>query len=46
MLQVMADVFGAEVLRSTAATRRALGAALRAFHADRLADGRPLPGTT
>ena len=42
MLQVMADVFDAEVLQLETGNSAALGAALRAFHADRLADGRPL----
>ncbi len=39
ILQVMADVFGADVYRSTVANSAALGAALRAWHADELADG-------
>jgi xylulokinase len=43
VLQVMADVFDAEVLPLETGNSAALGAALRAFHADRLADGRPLP---
>ena len=43
ILQVMADVFDAEVLQLEIGNSAALGAALRAFHADRLADGRPLP---
>lgn len=43
ILQVMADVFDAEVLQLETGNSAALGAALRAFHADRLADGRPLP---
>jgi len=42
VLQVMADVFDAEVLQLETGNSAALGAALRAFHADRLADGRPL----
>ena len=42
VLQVMADVFGAEVVRSRARNSAALGAALRAFHADRLASGQPI----
>jgi xylulokinase len=42
LLQVMADVFDAEVIRSKAGNAAALGAALRAFHADRLASGRPI----
>jgi xylulokinase len=43
MLQIMADVFAADVLQLETGNSAALGAALRAFHADRLADGRPLP---
>ena len=43
ILQVMADVFDAEVLQLETGNSAALGAALRAFHADRLAEGRPLP---
>ncbi len=43
ILQIMADVFDAEVLQLQAGNSAALGAALRAFHADLLADGRPLP---
>ena len=39
VLQVMADVFGAEVVRSRAHNSAALGAALRAFHADAFASG-------
>jgi xylulokinase len=42
VLQVMADVFGAEVIRSRAGNAAALGAALRAWHADRLASGNPI----
>jgi xylulokinase len=42
VLQVMADVFGAEVVRSRARNSAALGAALRAWHADALAAGRPV----
>jgi sugar (pentulose or hexulose) kinase len=38
----MADVFDAEVLQLETGNSAALGAALRAFQADRLADGRPL----
>jgi xylulokinase len=41
ILQVMADVFGADVYRSSVSNSAALGAALRAWHADRLADGSP-----
>ena len=39
VLQVMADVFGAEVVRSRARNSAALGAALRAFHANRRDSG-------
>jgi len=42
ILRVMADVFGAEVRRSTVGNAAALGAALRAVYADRLADGSPM----
>jgi xylulokinase len=42
ILQVMADVFGAEVRRSQVSKAAALGAALRAAHADRLDAGMPL----
>jgi xylulokinase len=42
ILQVMADVFDAEVIRSRAGNAASLGAALRAFHADRLASGTPI----
>lgn len=40
--QVMADVFGAPVDRLTSENSACLGAALRALHADRLANGEPL----
>ena len=43
ILQVMADVFGAEVYRSTVSNSAALGAALRAWQADTIAEGSPLP---
>jgi xylulokinase len=43
VLQVMADVFDADVLQLETGNSAALGAALRGFHADRLADGHPLP---
>ena len=46
ILQVMADVFDAEVYRSTVGNSAALGAALRAWHADTVADGTPLPWST
>ena len=46
ILQVMADVFGADVYRSTVGNSAALGAALRAWHADTAADGAPLPWST
>jgi xylulokinase len=42
ILQVMADVFGAEVRRVQVSKAAALGAALRALHADRLDAGMPL----
>jgi xylulokinase len=42
ILQVMADVFDADILRPVAGNSAALGAALRAFHADRAADGNAL----
>lgn len=43
LLEVLADVFGAEVYRLRVANSAALGAALRAYHADLAADGRPAP---
>jgi sugar (pentulose or hexulose) kinase len=42
LLQVMANVFGADVYRLEAGNASALGAALRAYHADRLAVGEPI----
>jgi xylulokinase len=42
VLQVMADVFGAEVVRSRTRNGAALGAAIRAWHADRLATSDPI----
>jgi xylulokinase len=42
ILQAMADVFGADVYRSTVSNSAALGAALRAWHADALDEGPPL----
>jgi len=45
ILQVMADVFGAEVYQLEVESSAALGAALRAFHADTLADGNEMPWT-
>jgi xylulokinase len=42
ILQVLADMFGAEVRRLEIDNAAALGAALRALHADRLDDGTPL----
>jgi xylulokinase len=42
ILQVVADVFGAEVRRVEVKNAAALGAALRALHADRLDDRAPL----
>ncbi len=46
ILQVTANVFGAEVFRLDTAHRAALGAALGAYHADRLAAGDPVSWTT
>ena len=46
ILQVMADVFGAEVYQLEIGNSAALGAALRARHADRLAAGEPLEWET
>jgi xylulokinase len=43
ILDVMADVFNAEVLQVRGGNSAALGAALRAFHADRKADGLDVP---
>lgn len=43
ILQVMADVFGADVYRLEVSNSAALGAALRALHADLLADGTDMP---
>ena len=42
ILQVMADVFGADVYPLKLANTACLGAALRAYHAERLADGASL----
>jgi xylulokinase len=42
ILQVMADVFGAEVYQFTVGNSACLGAALRAVHADALSNGRPI----
>jgi xylulokinase len=46
ILQVMADVFGAEVHRSVVTNSAALGAALRAWHAHARASDAPLPWDT
>jgi xylulokinase len=43
ILQIAADVFGAPVQRLRVPNSAALGAALRAWHADALADGRAVP---
>jgi len=43
ILQVMADVFGADVYRSTVSNSAALGAALRAWHADARDQGHAPP---
>ena len=42
VLQVMANVFNADVVRSRTGNSAALGAALRALHADRHAGGSPM----
>jgi xylulokinase len=42
ILQVMADVFGADIYRFEVGNSAALGAALRALHADTLDEGRAL----
>ena len=42
ILQVMADVFGADVYLGATGNSAALGAAIRAYHADRLASGTPV----
>jgi len=42
VLQVMADVFGVQVIRSRAGNAAALGAALRAWHGDRVALNDPI----
>lgn len=46
LLQVMANVFGVEVDRLDVTNAAALGAALRAYHADRLAAGEPISWRT
>jgi len=46
ILQVMADVFDAEVRRFEVGNSACLGAALRAWHADAWASGHPLTWTT
>ncbi len=46
LLQVMANVFGVEVYRLDVDNSAALGAALRAYHADRLAAGEPVSWRT
>lgn len=46
LLQVMANVFGVEVYRLDAGNSAALGAALRAYHAERLAAGEPVSWRT
>jgi xylulokinase len=43
ILQVMADVFGASVDQLEVGNSACLGAALRAWHADELAEGRSVP---
>ncbi|MFM8533651.1 MAG: xylulokinase, partial [Acidimicrobiia bacterium] len=46
ILQVMANVFGVDVYRLDVPNSAALGAALRAYHADRLAAGEPVSWET
>ena len=46
ILQVMANVFGVDVYRLDVDNSAALGAALRAWHAERLAAGEPVSWTT
>ena len=46
ILQVMANVFGVDVYRLDTENSAALGAALRAYHADRLAAGEPVSWQT
>jgi xylulokinase len=46
ILQVMANVFGVDVYRLDVENSAALGAALRAYHADRLAAGEPVSWRT
>ena len=46
ILQVMANVFGVDVYRLDVENSAALGAALRAYHADRLAAGEPISWQT
>jgi xylulokinase len=43
ILQIMADVHGAEVYQFEVGNSAALGAALRAYHAERLAEGESIP---
>ena len=45
ILQVIADVFDAEVVRSAPRNAASLGAALRAYHAGRLAEGESIAWT-
>jgi xylulokinase len=46
VLQVMADVFGADVFQFTVGNSACLGAALRAWHADARSRAREVPWTT
>ena len=46
LLQVMANVFGVDVYRLDVENSAALGAALRAYHADRLESGEPVSWKT
>ena len=42
ILQVVADVFAADVVRIAPANAASLGSAIRAYHAERLAEGDPI----
>lgn len=46
ILQTAANIFGADVYRLDAGNAAALGAALRAYHADRLVSGEPVSWNT
>ena len=46
ILQILADVFDAEVVRGATRNSASLGAALRAYHAERRAEGQVIPWDT